>query len=87
MVLSLRPKEKYSLWDYIPWFDYEEGEGDSKSNYKNSDEDFSIPPTTLEKNDIEQKGSLTEEIFKQIDQQSIGKFFFSYKYFSSVFIF
>jgi hypothetical protein len=64
MIISLRPKKKYSLVEYIPDFE-------SYNDDFNTNDDVSIQSSAfIETYDDDIQGSLSERLYKEIDEQN-----------------
>lgn len=77
IVLSLRPQNKTSFWDYLPDLAY-----DSDTD-TNDDYDSPFLSTTTEIYENENEESLSDKLFKEFDEKPTGiykytKIFFSY---------
>ena len=68
IIVSLQPKKKYNLIEYIPDFDVY----DDEVNTMSVDEHFPSS-TVIDTFDNDLRGSLSERLYKEIDEPIIGK--------------
>jgi hypothetical protein len=69
MIISLRPKKKYSLIDYIPNFE-------SYNDDVNINDGDTPSSAFIETYDSDIQGSLSERLYEEIDGQTTGICFF-----------
>jgi hypothetical protein len=66
MIISLRPRKKFSLMDYLPDFDY-----DNEINLNDNDNQFSSAGIETYENDNQE--SFSDKLFKQFDEEEPKK--------------
>jgi hypothetical protein len=74
IIISLQPKKKYSLFEYIPDFE-------SYNDDVNINDDYTQLLALNETNDNDIQGSLSEKLYNEIDGQTTRMYFFFNKLF------
>ena len=69
MILSLQPKKKYVLMEYIPDFESYDNDFDIHDSHENQRQ----LSASIDIEENEHQGSLSEQLYKEIDQQTTRK--------------
>jgi hypothetical protein len=62
MIISLRPKKKYSMKDYIPNFDYD-------NDVNTNDDDNQSPLQTIDTYENDNQEPFSDRLYKQLDDE------------------
>lgn len=80
MIISLRPRKKFVLMDYLPDFDYD-------SDVSSNENDSPSPMALLEPDESDESGSLSERLYKEFDGQTASMFLYRKLFFFLLIIF
>ncbi len=77
IILSFRPKKKFSDDFYVPNFDYDDDDDDDDDINDNNDEIISTDETYENNN----QGSLSEKLYEEFDKTSTGIYIYTKIYY------